>query len=269
MDRGTWQATVHRVTKSRTWLEWLSMHAHKNVAYSLKYTGELVLWLLRVQQFPIHINGCRTENNTCPIGGLQEHCDLTYTNSYKSKGFLYQEVCNNQPRPSSTLPLKRLCWNPSEMGFLRAQAPPRFGLALLCIGHIDLLSVMSAFSKMSKFYPILCLRGIQCLLCPSHIPFLSWQISQDACRGWESEDETFFLNHSCSIYSQSALNPEHCDGLLPQKTLNSQSYCRWRMETRLVSLRRVDIEWQRFPGAQLGLWWSTPFWWYQFYHVSA
>ena len=28
VDRGTWQATVHRVTKSQTWLKWLSMHAH-------------------------------------------------------------------------------------------------------------------------------------------------------------------------------------------------------------------------------------------------
>ena len=27
MDKGTWQATVHRVTKSGTWLKWLSMHA--------------------------------------------------------------------------------------------------------------------------------------------------------------------------------------------------------------------------------------------------
>ena len=27
MDRGAWQATVHGVTKSRTWLKWLSMHA--------------------------------------------------------------------------------------------------------------------------------------------------------------------------------------------------------------------------------------------------
>ena len=26
MDRGAWQATVHRVTKSWTWLKWLSMH---------------------------------------------------------------------------------------------------------------------------------------------------------------------------------------------------------------------------------------------------
>ena len=29
MDRGTWKATVHRVTKSRTQLKRLSVHTHK------------------------------------------------------------------------------------------------------------------------------------------------------------------------------------------------------------------------------------------------
>ena len=29
MDRGAWQATVHKVTKSWTWLKWLSMHILK------------------------------------------------------------------------------------------------------------------------------------------------------------------------------------------------------------------------------------------------
>ena len=28
MDRGAWRATVHRVTKSQTWLKWVSKHAH-------------------------------------------------------------------------------------------------------------------------------------------------------------------------------------------------------------------------------------------------
>ena len=28
MDRGAWRATVHRVSKRRTWLKWLSTHAH-------------------------------------------------------------------------------------------------------------------------------------------------------------------------------------------------------------------------------------------------
>ena len=29
MDRGLWQGPVHRVTKSQTWLKWLSTHAYK------------------------------------------------------------------------------------------------------------------------------------------------------------------------------------------------------------------------------------------------
>ena len=41
------------------------------------------------------IKGCRTENNICLVGDLQEHGHLTYKGSRKNKGFLYQEVCNN------------------------------------------------------------------------------------------------------------------------------------------------------------------------------
>ena len=33
MDRGAWWTTVHRVTKSRTWLKWLNMHEYINVYY--------------------------------------------------------------------------------------------------------------------------------------------------------------------------------------------------------------------------------------------
>ena len=35
MDRGTWWATVHRVSKSRTWLKWLSMHAQDSSIFFL------------------------------------------------------------------------------------------------------------------------------------------------------------------------------------------------------------------------------------------
>ena len=28
MDRGAWQSTIHRVTKSQAWLKWLSTHTH-------------------------------------------------------------------------------------------------------------------------------------------------------------------------------------------------------------------------------------------------
>ena len=31
MDRGVWQATVHGITKSQTWLKWLSIHVHNGV----------------------------------------------------------------------------------------------------------------------------------------------------------------------------------------------------------------------------------------------
>ena len=34
MDRGAWQATVHRVTKSWTWLRRLSMHTHRGLVGS-------------------------------------------------------------------------------------------------------------------------------------------------------------------------------------------------------------------------------------------
>ena len=39
MDRGAWQATIHRVTKSRTRLKQLSMHTH--LSY-LMYVSHLV-----------------------------------------------------------------------------------------------------------------------------------------------------------------------------------------------------------------------------------
>ena len=42
------------------------------------------------------------------VEGLREQCDLTSVDSYK-KRFLHQEICNNQPCPSFTLPLKMLC----------------------------------------------------------------------------------------------------------------------------------------------------------------
>ena len=35
MDRGAWQATVHRVANSQTWLKWLSTHTH--IAITINY----------------------------------------------------------------------------------------------------------------------------------------------------------------------------------------------------------------------------------------
>ena len=44
------------------------------------------------------------ENNTCLVVGLWEHPDLTYLDRCWNKGFLHQEVCNNQTH-SFILPL--------------------------------------------------------------------------------------------------------------------------------------------------------------------
>ena len=43
------------------------------------------------------MKSCRTENNICLVESLWEHCDLTYVDSYKNKGFQHQEVFNNHP----------------------------------------------------------------------------------------------------------------------------------------------------------------------------
>ena len=49
MDRGTWQTTVHRVTKSQRQLKWLSTHALFIISWSMtqflrELRGEICLW---------------------------------------------------------------------------------------------------------------------------------------------------------------------------------------------------------------------------------
>ena len=55
MDRGAWRATVHRVTKSRTGLKWLSVHAWGVFSYyALRYFSSLpfyFLWGLLLRMF--------------------------------------------------------------------------------------------------------------------------------------------------------------------------------------------------------------------------
>ena len=53
MDRGTWQATVHRITKSLKWLKWLSTYstytwiykAHEHLIVHLNVYPQRSLWL--------------------------------------------------------------------------------------------------------------------------------------------------------------------------------------------------------------------------------
>ena len=46
MDRGTWQAIVHRVTNSQKWLKQLSTHAHLSVIKLIHITSNVLPWWL-------------------------------------------------------------------------------------------------------------------------------------------------------------------------------------------------------------------------------
>ena len=72
MDRGTWRATVHRVTESQTWLKWLSAHTY---IYSTQYDDMLIfccccsnkllqtLWLTTTRiNFPTSMEGRSPES---------------------------------------------------------------------------------------------------------------------------------------------------------------------------------------------------------------
>ena len=57
MDRGAWQATVHKVPNSWTRLKGLNMHEH-----GLSHSQLLVLFLLTVYSFSIF--GCKEYNQS-------------------------------------------------------------------------------------------------------------------------------------------------------------------------------------------------------------
>ena len=52
MDRGAWQATVHRVARSQTWLKQLSMHAHVESDSQLGMIQLGVIWGSFVSKSP-------------------------------------------------------------------------------------------------------------------------------------------------------------------------------------------------------------------------
>ena len=49
MDRGAWQATVHRVTKSQTQLKQLSIYAHTQYGYLKASAGLFLMWMVDFQ----------------------------------------------------------------------------------------------------------------------------------------------------------------------------------------------------------------------------
>ena len=48
MDRGAWWATVHQVTRNRTWLKWLSMHVYVSPLFWISFLFRSPLALGRV-----------------------------------------------------------------------------------------------------------------------------------------------------------------------------------------------------------------------------
>ena len=63
MDRGAWQATVPRATKSQTWLKWLStqessLHMWKRFSMSLLTSFFLLIWPRQHTGFAIEVHNC-------------------------------------------------------------------------------------------------------------------------------------------------------------------------------------------------------------------
>ena len=69
MDREAWWAIVHGVTKSRTWLRWLSMHAL--LLKSCFLTSELESWVLCGNSYP---RGFPTRTG-CLLGSFPDTAD--------------------------------------------------------------------------------------------------------------------------------------------------------------------------------------------------
>ena len=64
MDRGAWQATVHRIAKSRTQLKLLSMHIHEWRKGRREWGGEW--WLRRTTESA----SCSVKSNSLQLHGL-------------------------------------------------------------------------------------------------------------------------------------------------------------------------------------------------------
>ena len=162
MGRGDWWATVHGVPQSQRWLKQLSMHAcegcvigknksdsildlflwlepcipllllQMNTAWNKQDSPFSRLWPLKVKHFPILVQteSCSAENNICLVV-VYRNIMTWPTRRAENKEFWHQDVCNNQPSPSLTLPLKVLCWNLSRSSGSRG-CDPAVLLACCC-----------------------------------------------------------------------------------------------------------------------------------------
>ena len=90
MDRGAWWTTVHRVTKSRTWLKWLSMHEYINIYY-MWYILYIFQPIWNKKSLKKWMNPCLTAKEKIEWGGS----GLLIMNSLT---FLYLTKCCIQRR---------------------------------------------------------------------------------------------------------------------------------------------------------------------------
>ena len=64
MDRGAWRTIIHRVTKSQTWLKWLSTHACVHSKHKLSvYLFYIKIWSI----FPVKIEASQVEDSCLTV----------------------------------------------------------------------------------------------------------------------------------------------------------------------------------------------------------
>ena len=68
MDRGAWQAAVHRVANSQTWLKWLNMHIHRQLIcfFLIVSFGKKKMFLI-LMKFSLSIFKLYDYCSLCPI----------------------------------------------------------------------------------------------------------------------------------------------------------------------------------------------------------
>ena len=80
MDRGAWQATIHRVTKSQTQLKRLSTQAHTQLwLFKGSFSWFLLMWMVDFQSVSIQYMNFPTLNFTADCVRI---CVYVYTCNY-------------------------------------------------------------------------------------------------------------------------------------------------------------------------------------------
>ena len=108
MDRGAWQATVHRVAKSQTWLKQLSMHTH---TFSL----DCIAWIWDSLFSTVAATATAKSLQSCPT--LCDPIDGAHQ-APPSLGFSRQEHWSGLPFPSPMHESEKWKWSRSVVSTL-------------------------------------------------------------------------------------------------------------------------------------------------------